>query len=437
MSDNLMDRRQLLGRGAALGALAALSTEALFAAEASAGYRATSAYKGTLRVVGLGVDLIPAIQKAYEKTHPGVKLRFKVTDTPGIGQTVLTQPKTQDIMSGYYHQLDQVWPSGNLIPIPVEKVTAFGSFSRLIKEGALKPGGAPGQGDAPFRKIFLDNSKKKFAAGASDWLTMIPGNHNSDSFGYNEKEVGGTLDSWASLFDSDYKGRVALINDPDIGFIDAGMAAKAAGKMTMKDLGDPTKKEIDDLTTILKDLKKAGHFKAFWSTFEESVQFMQSGAVVIESMWSPAVTLLQEAQFPVRYAAPKEGFRGWGGGNAILKHVTGDKLDAAYDYLNWWNTPVPAGIMATQGYYNANISASHKGLTSNNALGGVSADNYWLKGKAATKPLVGPDGKPGIKVGAKRDGGSYEQRSGRFYAWNSQGKNRDYLLQKWQEFITA
>jgi putative spermidine/putrescine transport system substrate-binding protein len=437
MSDNRMDRRQVLGRGAALAGLAALSTEALFAAEASAGYKASSAYKGTLRVVGLGVDLIPAIQKAYEKTHPGVKLRFTVKDTPGIGQIVLTQPKTQDIMSGYYHQLDQVWPSGNLIPIPVEKVTAFGNISRLIKEGSLKPGVPPGQGDAPFRKIFLDNSKKKFATGATDWLTMIPGNHNSDSFGYNEKEVGGKLDSWAALFDNDYKGRVALISDPDIGFIDAGMAAKASGKLSIKDLGDPTKKEIDDLTTILKDLKKAGHFKAFWSTFEESVQFMQSGAVVVESMWSPAVTLLQEAQFPVRYAAPKEGFRGWGGGNAILTHVTGDKLDAAYDYLNWWNTPVPAGIMATQGYYNANISASHKGLTSNPALGGTSADNYWLKGKAATKALVGPDGKPGIKPGSKRDGGSYEQRSGRFYAWNSQGKNRDYLLQKWQEFITA
>ena len=134
-------------------------------------------------------------------------------------------------MSGYYHQLDQVWPSGNLIPIPVEKVTAFGSISRLIKEGSLKPGVPPGQGDAPFRKIFLDNSKKKFATGASDWLTMIPGNHNSDSFGYNEKEVGGKLDSWASLFDNDYKGRVALISDPDIGFIDAGMAAKASGKL--------------------------------------------------------------------------------------------------------------------------------------------------------------------------------------------------------------
>ena len=59
-----------------------------------------------------------------------MKLRFTVKDTPGIGQIVLTQPKTQDIMSGYYHQLDQVWPSGNLIPIPVEKVTAFGRASR-------------------------------------------------------------------------------------------------------------------------------------------------------------------------------------------------------------------------------------------------------------------------------------------------------------------
>ena len=437
MSDNGMNRRQLLGRGAAIGGLSLLSTETLFAAEASAGYRRTSKYKGTLRVVGLGVDLIPSIKKAYETTHPGIKLQFTVKDTPGIGQIVLTQPKTQDIMSGYYHQLDQVWPSGNLIPIPVEKVTAWKSISRLIKQGSLKPGVSPGQGDAPFRKIFLDSSKKNFATGASDWLTMIPGNHNSDSFGYNEKEVGGKLDSWAALFDSHFKGRVALISDPDIGFIDAGMAAKASGKMTFVDLGNPTKKEIDDLTTILKDLRKAGHFKAFWSDFNQSVQFMQSGAVVIESMWSPAVTLLQESNFPVRYAAPKEGFRGWGGGNAILTHVTGDKLDAAYDYLNWWNTPVPAGIMGTQGYYNANISASHKGLASNNALGGVSADNYWLKGKAATTALVGPDGKPGIKVGAKRDGGSYEQRSGRFYAWNSQGKNRDYLLQKWQEFITA
>ena len=164
---------------------------------------------------------------------------------------------------------------------------------------------------------------------------------------------------------------------------------------------------------------------------------MQTGAVVVESMWSPAVTLLQEAQFPVRYAAPKEGFRGWGGGNAILTHVTGDKLDAAYDYLNWWNTPVPAGIMATQGYYNANISASHKGLASSRRSAASPPTTTGSRARPPRTRSSAPTASPGIKPGAKRDGGSYEQRSGRFYAWNSQGMNRDYLLQKWQEFITA
>ena len=130
MSDHRMDRRQVLGSGAALAGLAALSTEALFAAEASAGYKASTAYKGTLRVVGLGVDLIDPIKKAYEKTHPGVKLQFTVKDTPGIGQIVLTQPKTQDIMSGYYHQLDQVWPSGQPHPDPASRRSPRGPASR-------------------------------------------------------------------------------------------------------------------------------------------------------------------------------------------------------------------------------------------------------------------------------------------------------------------
>src|SRR3712207_8289024 len=39
---------------------------------------------------------------------------------------------------------------------------------------------------------------------------------------------------------------------------------------------------------------------------------------------SPAVTLLQGQDFPVRYAAPKEGYRGWGGGHSIFKHTESD-----------------------------------------------------------------------------------------------------------------
>ena len=47
--------------------------------------------------------------------------------------------------------------------------------------------------------------------------------------------------------------------------------------------------------TIAKliELKKAGHFRALWNTFDESVNLMASGEVVIQSMWSPAVTAVR------------------------------------------------------------------------------------------------------------------------------------------------
>ncbi len=40
-------------------------------------------------------------------------------------------------------------------------------------------------------------------------------------------------------------------------------------------------------------MKKAGHFRALWNTFDESVNLMASGEVVIQSMWSTAVTAVR------------------------------------------------------------------------------------------------------------------------------------------------
>ena len=51
-----------------------------------------------------------------------------------------------------------------------------------------------------------------------------------------------------------------------------------------------TKAEIDKTMAIFTDAKKSGQFRAFWKTFDESVNLMASGVVVIQSMWSPAIT---------------------------------------------------------------------------------------------------------------------------------------------------
>ena len=452
-SDNMrrMNRRQfvrnagLAGVGlTAMGALAACggsdsgSTSSAAADTAAAATTAAAdvpAYQGTLKVVGLGVDLIDPIKAAFEKATPGVTLEFTVKSTPECTQIALTQPDSLDILSGYYQQTDQVWPSGNFMAIPTSAMTRYSELSPLITKGAIVEGDNPGQGDAAFRKLYATSSTE-LSEAPTDFLTCIPGNNNADSFGYNVKELG-EQDSWAILVDPQLKGKVALIDDPTIGLMDAAMAVEANGDMTFVDKGNMTKAEIDELMTILISLKKAGQFRGFWATFDESVNFMSSGEVLVESMWSPAVSLLQAQNFPVKYAAPTEGYRGWGGGTMIASHVEKDasKLAACLAYANWWNTPEPAGIMAAQGYYNGVIAASHDGLAA--FENGADYDGYYLGGLAATGTLNDPFGQPSIKKGDTRDGGSYEDRCGNFNTWNSYMTEADYVNQKWQEFKSA
>src|SRR5258707_14148086 len=135
---------------------------------------------------------------------------------------------------------------------------------------------------------------------------------------------------WGELLNPAWKGRVALVNDPGIAMQDAGNAVNQLGLMNFKDLGNMTKPEIDGLIKLLISYKKKGQFRAFWSTFNESVNLMSSKEVVIESMWSPAVALLVSQGVPVKFAAPPSGYRGWVGNQAIATHVTGAKLDAVY-----------------------------------------------------------------------------------------------------------
>jgi putative spermidine/putrescine transport system substrate-binding protein len=50
-------------------------------------------------------------------------------------------------------------------------------------------------------------------------------------------------------------------------------------------------------------IKKAGHFRALWENFGQSVNLMVNGEVVLESMWSPAVAAIQaDHARRVRYA---------------------------------------------------------------------------------------------------------------------------------------
>lgn len=416
-----LSRREFLGSAAKVMAAGAVAT--------AFPYRINIVHGAeTLRNVGLGVSIINEIQtKASQDT--GHQVRGQALGYGAMFAKMLNQNNEYEIAEGYYNDMDVMWPSGVWQPIDTKRITAFDKISNLVKTGKLTPDSKEGQGDAPFRHFWLDKDNKRVTQPGR-YVTMIPAFHNADSLGYNPKTTGRAITSWADLFDPKFKGKIALLNVPQIGTMDAALAVEGLGLKKFKDKGNMTKEEIDFLVNFLIQKKREGYFRAFWESFGQSVTLMTGGEVVVESMWSPAVTAIKAEGVPCVYASPKEGMRGWHGGLAISAKVKGKQLDAAYEYINWWIDGWAGAFVARQGYYTSAPDLAKKYLSAEEW-------DYWYLGKPAAKELTDPFGTVIVPKGEIRDGGSYAKRFGNIAVWNSLMDENEYLVKRWNEFLSA
>ena len=195
---------------------------------------------------------------------------------------------------------------------------------------------------------------------------------------------------------------------PAIGIMDAALCFESADLIKYGNKGNMTKKEIDFTINKLIELKKAGHFRATWTTFDQSVQLMAAGEVVIQSMWSPAVAAVRVKEIPCVYApvnnkGDKEGYRGWCNGIGLMKHLSGKKLDAAYEYINWYYSGWQGAFVSRYGYYSPVPSTAKKYMT-------PTEWDFWYEGKPAPEEINDPYGVPMEKAGTVRDGGSFLER---------------------------
>ena len=430
----LSRRHFLAGAGTVVGGalLAACVPAAAPSAPAAAGPTVlTQNIKDVvLRQIGTGVSNINEIQQQAEKDL-GFKIQMKSLSTTENNQIAITQPKSYDIFDGEYFSLPLVIPSGNLQPLDTSKIKEFDKIVPIFTTGKLKADSTIAQGTAPSKVMFLKGKDStEFATEATQWATLIPTIYNADTLGYRPDLVGRKIESWAELFNAEFKGKTSILDIPSIGIMDAAMVTEAAGLMTYGDKGNMTKEEIDKVTDILKEQKKAGQFRAFWKTFDESVNLMSSGEVVLQSMWSPAVTAVKAKGLQCIYAPLKEGYRAWGGGLGLSKGLEGIALDAAYEYINWWNSGWAGGFVGRQGYYSSIPDNAKKFMS-------AAEWDFWYEGKPAAEDVVDPFGKKLEAKGASRDGGSFADRMGRVACWNSVMAEQDYLVKKWNEFIAA
>ncbi|MFB2970281.1 PotD/PotF family extracellular solute-binding protein [Aerosakkonema sp. BLCC-F183] len=386
----------------------------------------------TLRLMGTGAAQINDIREQAEK-ELGFKIKMRALSTAENIQIAITQPKQYDIYDGEFFSLPLVIPSGNLQPIDIRKVKEFDKITPIFTNGELYSGARvnTSQGTAPRKVMFLKGSDStEFATSPTDWATMIPFQFNADTLGYRPDLVNRKIESWAELFNPEFRGKTSILDIPSIGIMDAAMVMEAQGLMQFSDKGNMTREELDKVTNILIEQKRAGQFRAFWKTFDESVNFMSSGEVVLQSMWSPAVTAVKARGLQCVYAPLKEGYRGWGGGLGLSKNLSGIELDAAYEYLNWVLAGWVGGFLSRQGYYSAAPDNARKYMKPEEW-------DFWYEGKPAAIDMIDPFGKKIESQGAVRDGGSFNERMGNVACWNSFMPEQVYLVYKWTEFIVA
>jgi putative spermidine/putrescine transport system substrate-binding protein len=311
-------------------------------------------------VLGTHVTLQEELRLRAQK-ELDIDIVFEPGGSSQVLQKASSRPESFDLYEQWSDSLSVLWRSEAIQAIDTDRLQYWSEINNLTKTGQLVEGAKIGAGDAPHKLLFVQPDG---TLGNNDTgkISFLPYVHNTDSFGYDTRFIDEgeayKTESWAWLFDEAHRGKVTLVNAPTIGVFDAALAAQAKGLMSFKDIGNMTRDEVDQLFSIMIELKQQNHFSGLWNSVPESVEFFASGRTTIGSMFSPGISALKGRNIPAVYAAPKEGYRGWHGVMCLSSATEGYAKEAAYKYMNWWLSGWPGAFIARQGYYISNPQLS-------------------------------------------------------------------------------
>ena len=176
---------------------------------------------------------------------------------------------------------------------------------------------------------------------------------NADSMAYDYKALGFHPDSWGIMFDSQFKGRVALQNDFGPTLTNMAIYLRESGKIDIADAADMKPNEVKAVCQYLIDFKKKGQFRTFWDGFQNGVGLLASGEVLMASCWEPIQIVANRKtgdKADIRYGTMKEGHQTW---NNVIMLSKGGRERGADDlyyklanvYLSpWFGARTLAGL---------------------------------------------------------------------------------------------
>ncbi len=405
-----LSRRRLL-QGSAGAIALALGGGTHFVPSRQAWAQAQDLAEQNLRTIGLSVTVQERILADFQEKSGVGGTSGTASTFPDAQTKILSGSSDFDTWEVIGERLPAIVMTNNVEPIPAAAVKNWSNIRDTFTKASDKwPRSAQIVG-----QIWTDDSETD--------LWMVPAVYNYDSIGFNPDVVTDEeANSWTAIFDPKWKGRSGLNTDPLIAIGEAILAMDSLGLIEADNPGNPSADAIDEAAKFLISKKKEGQFRALWGDFGELVNLLASGEMVVCDAWQPAVMAVKAQGKPCKYAVPKEGYRAWAIGPAMIAGTP--NKEAVYAYADYWLSGPPGVIVSEQGYYSPTTNIKEA----------MPANQYafWYEGQ----PWVGATER-GIKEGDLRDGGSLTERAANVAYWHQWPDEYDHLIQRWDEFLSA
>ncbi len=187
------------------------------------------------------------------------------------------------------------------------------------------------------------------AINAGGEIYGVPLTWGSIPLMYRTDKIAGEPDSYAALWDEQYKGRIAMWDDKSAIY----NTARLLGYDNVYSLSDEQFEAVKQKLIEQKPL-----LRKYWSTAGELINLYASGEVWISNTWGGyQVAELQKQGIPVKEFLPKEKADGWVDNWMIAKGSA--NTDCAYQYINFTTSARgQCGISSVTGYSAANPVAA-------------------------------------------------------------------------------
>ncbi|WP_178917522.1 PotD/PotF family extracellular solute-binding protein [Natronomonas gomsonensis] len=309
MSDGNLSRREYVTQGAAAAALAAGLAGCIGGGN---GDDETSTLEyGAIATADAG-------DWSDFEDETGWELSFStISNTPGELLSTL-------VAGGGRELYDVLGPVGGIQP-------------PLASEGAIQPVDTDRLDNWDAQYDYWETDQGRDFISHDGDIYGIPIVWQGDSIAYLPDEVG-EITSYGALFDEEYAGQVAIEDN----YTTAGQkTAMYLDHHDIEDIEDPrnmTASEFETVVDFLIEQKESGQFRTMWSGYENAVNLMSNGEVVVMDTWEPVVFDLRDQGVNAEYAEPEEGYLLWALADYVVRpeeERSDAREEAIYDFLDW------------------------------------------------------------------------------------------------------